>query len=163
MEALNPGETVHIDLINQLYHICSYLIGNLVFISIDGFLRDASEFHGKEINQKIIIRSVNLFRLYMIENSKGPVIFYVDKQVSQCEFILDEFKKSKTIQGHDVKYIVTEHVDQKIRMSEEGLAATSDSQIIDKLKIKVIDLAREILHFHFQPDFVDLKNVLFKN
>ena len=43
----DPDADYMIDGYNVIRTIGSYLIGNLVFVSMDGFLRDASEIHKK--------------------------------------------------------------------------------------------------------------------
>jgi len=39
---------------------------------------------------------------------------------------------------------------------EEGFVATSDSNIIDKAKVNIFDLARYTIFYHFNPNFIDM-------
>ena len=41
----------------------------------------------------------------------------------------------------------------------EGICATSDSVIIDKSNVKIFDLARNSLVFHFNPAFLNLLSI----
>jgi hypothetical protein len=49
--------------------------------------------------------------------------------------------------------------DYILKRVENGLCATSDSAIIANSKVRVLDLARQTLVFHFNPIFTDLSQV----
>ena len=57
----DPYADYMIDGYNVIRTIGSYLIGNLVFVSMDGFLRDASEIHKKSIKEDVIYKAIDWF------------------------------------------------------------------------------------------------------
>jgi hypothetical protein len=152
---------LHIDTFNQILTIGSYLNGNTVFISEDGFLRDASEIHGKAFGNKLLERSTELIFNFFSEKQIEKSKFYIDRQVGAhqtvAEMIIRYSIKYKT--GSQVFF--SETVDKDISKINTGVIATSDSEIIDRSTVPVFDLARNVLSFHFKPEFIRLNQILY--
>ena len=155
-EKYHKEKELHIDTLNQVYTISSYLNGNIVFISNDGFLRDASEIHGKTTRTDLLERSIDLILQYSKSQKIKYIFFYIDQQVTKHEQVVEIINKKISNFKFSIKIEVSETVDRILIETETGIIATSDSQIIDKSKVKIFDLARNTLEFHFNPMFIDL-------
>jgi len=158
---VNQISELHIDTFNQILTIGSYLNGNIVFISEDGLLRDASEIHGKAFANKLLERSIELIFSFFSEKQIEKSMFYIDRQVGAhqtvAEMIIRYSIKYKT--GSEVFF--SETVDKDISKINTGVIATSDSEIIDRSTVPVFDLARNVLSFHFKPEFIRLNQILY--
>ena len=152
---INKNE-IYIDTFNQLFTIRSYLEGKVVFIGNDGFLRDASEYHGKVARISILERSVELTLLYLKELSLTGLVFLIDKQITKYQLVSNVIKELALKSPVPIEVKVSESVDRILINTFTGIVATSDSQIIEKSKVKIFDLARQTLEFHFNPDFFNL-------
>jgi len=151
---------LHIDAFNQLLTIASYLNGNKVFVSTDGYLRDASEIHGKIFRFELLERSIELIRTYVVSLKFNGLVFFMDQQLDNYEklknFILGQFNEVQ------VEIVLSKIVDQELKKVSAGFIATSDSQIIEKTNLKIFDLAYHTLKYHFHPSFFDLKSLIHK-
>ncbi len=56
--------------------------------------------------------------------------------------------------------IISDKVDQELKNISSGIIATSDSQIIEKSKVNIFDLAYNTLKYHFNPKITNLKTLL---
>ncbi len=149
-------QTLHIDCYNTLITIGSYLNGSTVFVGNDNFLRDASEIHGKIFRTELYEKSLSLIFYYLKTINISEVLFYLDKPVSYsgklCQDINDLLTKEK-INGNAQ---TCESPDFILKNVDYGFCSTSDSIIIDNSKIKIFDLSRKTIEFHFNPNFLDL-------
>ena len=155
-ENLLSNQILHIDGYNVLITIGSYLNGNTVFVGNDNFLRDASEIHGKIFRTELFDRALILIFDYLKKINIKEVFFYLDKPVSFSGKLclkIDEQLKNYKIQG---KAETFNSPDFQLKNIKEGFCATSDSTIIDNSKVKVFDLARNTILYHFKPGFIDL-------
>ncbi len=156
--ALNH-ETLHIDAVNQLATIGCYLYGQVVYISFDGFLRDTAEAHSKAIGTLLPLRAVEVVMGYLAKTEIGEIQLYFDKQVNGSEqfcvklaTLLPDFILQPNI-------ILSKNVDKELVRQEDGIICTSDSFIIERTGLKVFDLAKATLEYHFSPNFFDLKRI----
>jgi len=151
-----------VDGLNQLLTIASYLNGNIVFISSDGYLRDASEIHGKVFRSELLSKSIDLTLEYCNSLALNQLFFYFDKQSNICEKV-DGLLANKFLEREiNIKVILSEHVDKELELLTSGHIATSDSQVIKKSNLNIFDLAYATLKFHFSPEFIDLNSLLNK-
>jgi hypothetical protein len=154
------NETLHLDAFNQLLTIGSYLHGRVVFISNDGFLRDASEAHGKAIETLLPLRSVEIVIAYLAKTEINGVKLYFDSQVTGFEIFCEKLDKSLPDFILQPEIIVSANVDKNLINQTEGIICSSDSAIIERTGLKVFDLARATLEYHFWPKFFDLAPLL---
>lgn len=147
---------ISIDACNVLITLGSYLNGNTVFISSDHFLRDASEIHGKVFRTSLIERSLNLVIDFL--HLFGPIEtrFYLDSPISFSGKLCN--KINLMLAAHHMHGNAETHPspDHLLKNIQEGILATSDSAIIDATTLPVTDLARQVLEFHYHPEFCDL-------
>jgi hypothetical protein len=154
------NEILHIDAFNQFLTIGSYLHGRVVFICNDGFLRDASEAHGKAIETFLPFRSVEIIISYLAKMEIGGVKLYFDSQVTGYEIFCERLEKSLPDFILQPEILVSGNVDKELINQEEGIICSSDSAIIERTGLKVFDLARATLEYHFWPKFFDLAPLL---
>ncbi|MCK5822873.1 MAG: DUF434 domain-containing protein [Bacteroidales bacterium] len=150
------NQTIHVDCYNTLITIGSYLNGSTVFIGNDNFLRDASEIHGKIFRTELYEKSLSLIFYYLKTKNVSNILFYLDKPVSYsgklCSDINDLLNKEK-ING---KAQTCESPDFILKNIDFGFCSTSDSIIIDNSNVKIFDLSRKTIEFHYKPKFLDL-------
>lgn len=158
IQELPTHSVLVVDGLNQLLTIASYLNGNIVFISTDEILRDASEMHGKAFRTDLLERSIELIDGYCKSRNLKQLLFYIDQQVNGYEKI--KILLSKRIPESQI--IISDQVDKMLINFTTGIIATSDSQIIDRTSLKVFDLAYHTLKFHFHPNFLDLQSLVCK-
>lgn len=154
----DPGGDYMIDGYNVIRTIGSYLIGNLVFVSMDGFLRDASEIHKKSIKEDVIYKTVDLILTAMKNIEAKSVLILLDKSISKSGELAKHINRELdhiSIKG-EVKTVHSP--DYHLKKTESGVICTSDSIIIDKCWCQVLDLARYILEVNYSPDFLIVTN-----
>jgi len=144
---------LHIDGYNVLITIGSYLNGNLVFISRDGFLRDSSETHGKILKTDLIERSLDLMFGYLKEARPAAISLYFDAPVSNSKSFSDFVNQKIAEFAINGKSEVVDSPDFVLKNRLADIVCTSDSEIIDSARVRIFDLARKTLEFKFNPDF----------
>jgi len=148
-----------IDGLNQLWTIAAYLSGGMVFISTDGFIRDASEVHGKTIKLNLIDKSIKILIRNLVSINKCSFGIYIDEQVNNSADIISKIKTIAAKEELVLKVIITKTVDYTLKNISNGYIATSDSEIIDNSKVSVIDFARFCLESEFNPYFFNLEKL----
>ena len=148
-----------VDCYNVLITISSYLDGNFIYISNDGFLRDAAESHGKikniEKNSKVLIYLFN----YLSEKNIKKIEMFLDSPVSHSKELsgnITELFEEYNINGES--YVVRS-ADYHLIHNKDGICSTSDSTIIDHKK-EIFDLSYYVLDYFFNPDFFYLDSFL---
>ncbi len=154
------GLDLHIDTFNVLLTVVSYLRGNFVFTSTDGYLRDASEFHGKNIKKDLLTRAIQIFAEFLDTLFAKTNHFIIDTPHSQSQYISK--KINAIVSKLDIHFdiIEAESADKHLKKAAYGILCTSDSILIDNADIPILDVAKQCLEHHFHPDFEDLKNYL---
>lgn len=154
------GSGLHIDGYNVLITIGSYLNGNLVFISTDKLLRDASEIHGKAFRNELFNKAILLIFSYLQTNMPCPVNFYFDKPVSHSGALCERINILLKHFGMAGTASTLASPDHFLKTIDTGLTATSDSSVIDRSKTQIIDLPNVVLKFHYKKDFPDVAEFL---
>ena len=151
------GSELIIDGYNVMITIGNYLNGNTVFISNDGFLRDAAEMHGKVFRKVLMNKVLGL----LIEDLKYLRIrrceIYFDRPVSKSGELAAEVGNLLMLSGLTGLAGTVDSPDYMLKKSKKGFISTSDSSIIDASKVKVFDLARHVISKNFKPAFLDLR------
>jgi len=151
-----PDGHFTIDGYNVIRTVGSYLNGNLVFVAMDGFLRDASEIHKKAVKDDVVFRAVDLILATLKNFQPSGVMFYLDTPISKSGEL-----------AHYINHALPHHTlfgnaetvhspDYYLKKAETGILCTSDSAIIDECHLPVLDLARQTLAAHFSPEFICL-------
>lgn len=156
-EDMIADQVIHVDALNVLITVASYLSGQVVFVSTDKLLRDASGVHGKIIKDQLLHRALELSLSYLSYQKPGEVRFYVDRQVNQAGWIQDTISRQLEQKEADCSSVLCENVDALLSAVTAGIIATSDSDIIDRARVPVFDLPYHILKNSYHPDFIDLR------
>ena len=150
------GDLILVDTYNVLFTVSNYFLGRPLFISNDGFLRDAGEMRGRIRNKEAFSRAERLmidilktwkdveFRLFLDE----PVPFSGRLSIKLSKIMAEEDILGEASTAYSADYMLK---------SEKSTAiCTSDSAIIDAYPGKIIDLSFIILDTFFQPEFPEL-------
>lgn len=151
--------TLFIDGYNVLRTVGSYLSGKPVFISMDGFLRDASEIHRGKLNKKILLQSKKLLFERLSEIQPAETVIFLDAPVSKSGDLAADLNLMFTKFGIEGKAKTLLAVDQELCRLKTGIIVTSDSAIIDATTQSVYDLAHDILFWKFDPELINLREI----
>ena len=154
------GAKIHIDTYNVLFTISNYLLGRIVFISNDFFIRDAGEVYGKLHKDPVFNRSIDLLAETLRNKQPERVDFYIDKPVSfsaELAGSLREILSQSDIPGNAS---LEKNPDAILIRLTNGIVATSDSDFLDETDNPVTDLAHMVLKDHFSLNLPDLGSLL---
>ncbi len=154
------GMDLAVDGYNVLFTLLNYRMGKITFISTDQFMRDAGSLHGRLNDEKTFAECVVQMAAFLILRQPARVDVYLDSPVSHSEqhahLIREKFQKAGLVTDcHVIK-----SADWALRQRQEGVIATSDTAIIDKSKVPVYDLSRELLCWHYKREFPELGRLI---
>lgn len=148
-----------IDGFNVITTVSSYLLGLPLFISLDEFLRDASQRRGKLEENIKMEEAVQLIAGYLQETKVASVDVYLDEAGEITgkvqSLILAETQKLFI----DCNILISKNVDKALMTVNDGMVCTSDSEIIDHAPGRIFDLAFFVLHHFYHPELMDLRNL----
>ncbi len=160
IQKLPAHAEVALDGFNVCRTVGSYLNGNPVFVGMDGYLRDVSELHRKRLKWEVLERSIMLILEFLREKDVSHVHFYFDTPISHsgkmCEMIRSKMEemnlngKAETVFSPDYELISI----------EKGYVCTADSNIIENTKVKVFDLAHQLLLNKFSAQVFSFREYL---
>ncbi len=159
MELWN-NQPLHIDLFNVLFTIAAYLRGYPVYISMDGLLRDASESHGSGDWEVHLDKSLDLLVDFLPGLQAGKIFYYVDNPIEYGGEICEKLFRITNNLKPDSEIIVADSPDSLIIDTNAGIIATSDSLIIDRSPLPVLDLPKILLESQFKPDLLKLSGII---
>ena len=154
------GSHLHIDGYNSLITLGSYLNGNLVFVSNDTFVRDASEIHGKVFRTVLFNKAILLIFSFLTEFKPSSIQFYFDEPMSHSGELcakINELITHYQLSGHAATY---KSPDYQLKQIDSGLVASSDSWIIARCKVPVIDLPALVIDYHFHKPILDIRRYI---
>jgi hypothetical protein len=154
------GREIHIDTYNVLFTISNYLLGRIVFISNDLFLRDAGEVFGKLHKDPVFPRSIDLLAGYLSKMKAGHVEFHIDRPVSYSAELAGSLRKSLSRSGLSGNASLEKNPDTMLIRLDRGIVATSDSDVLDETAMPVTDLAHMVLKDRFSLKLPDLGRLL---
>ncbi len=142
-------KTLYIDGYNVLFTIMNYLLGKTLFLSTDGFLRDVGERYGKISDETFLYRAINMLFSFLAANPVQRVEVYLDGPAFNSRVHQKEMEKRlKELKKSGAVYLV-KHADSHLMEKNDGVVATSDSEIIDSVGGDFTDLARHILESQY--------------
>ena len=150
------SRSVSIDAYNVLFTISNYLLGRMVFISNDGFLRDAGEVYGKLHRDPAFSRAVTLTLNYLKKTEPSHVSFLLDKPISYSAELAGKLRADLEREMIPGDAQVDKNPDAALIRQSSGIIATSDSDILDETELPVVDLAHLVLSDSFTLDLPDL-------
>jgi hypothetical protein len=154
------AEIIAIDCYNVLFTIMNYLMGKPVYISDDGFLRDAGEGRGRINNKKIFDKALKLLKEFILDNREKEYYLLLDEPISNSAKLaleLYEFLKATGIKGIAETLRSPDYVLQSFT---NVVLCSGDSVIIDRTKCLVFDLPGYILKRSFKTKFDSISLIL---
>ncbi len=154
------GKEIMVDTYNVLFTVCNYLLGRVLYIANDGFLRDAGEVFGKPLRDRFMEKSVALIFDYFAERKPAVLHFLLDSPVSYSGNLAGELRhRLETISLRGGTEVVPSP-DYFLKRAEKGIIATSDSVVLDKTTVSVVDIARLVLEEHYTPSFIRIDHLV---
>ncbi|MDP4226974.1 MAG: DUF434 domain-containing protein [Bacteroidota bacterium] len=150
---------IYIDTYNVLFIIANYLFGRIVFISNDGFLRDAGQATGKIQSEEVFYKAIDLLFEYLEVQSLQSVMFYVDSPIPYSGLLAAQLNQEIIDHALTGSAVTTHSPDYALKNQTDGILCTSDSVIIDKGQCRTFDLALHVLNEKYHPDFIDFGNL----
>jgi hypothetical protein len=154
------GKDLVIDGYNVLFTLLNYRLGRITFISTDRILRDAGSLHGKYRDEKTFTESVSLLLEYLVRKQPGRTDFYLDSPVSHSDIHARMIREKMQMLHLQGDCHVIRSADWALRQNEHGIIATSDTAIIEKALVPVIDLPKGILESAYEATFLNLSELL---
>lgn len=151
-------QDLHVDLYNTLFTIGNYLLGRVVFIANDSFVRDAGEFYGKIEQMELLERSLDLILEYLEYSQPRSVVFYVDEPVDSSREMIDLLHENDRMVPISGSIRSCFSPDTELIALQEGVIASADSIIIDETGLPVFDLGGAVLLRKFEPRLLDLSD-----
>jgi hypothetical protein len=149
-----------IDGYNVLFTLLNYRLGRPVFLCTDAVLRDAGSLHGHIRDEKTFFECVDLLIDYLVKNQISRVEIYLDSPVSHSEkhtqFINEKMQERK-LKGD---CFVVKSADYALKHSNNSILATSDTVIIEKSGMPVVDLPRAILEQFYGAVLMKINELL---
>lgn len=154
------NQVIHIDGYNMLFTIMNYLLGKTLFIANDGLLRDSGESYGKIENNKIFSRASKLALGYLSDNRPGHLTIYLDSTVKNFKTHSKLLEKALIDHRISGKTLSLRHADSALKEIKDGIMASSDSEIIDVVSLRLADVARQTLEISFNIQVLDLEKLI---
>lgn len=151
---------IHCDGFNIIFTIISYLYGIKTFIGFDSILRDASESHNTIKKDQFFLKAIELLACFFKKIKLKQVMFYLDSPISHSKEIAFEIEEKMLKESIPIKVEVVPSPDFILKNKNTGIIATSDGIIIDNSKVKVFDLAKNILDYNFNSRYLDLRKLV---
>jgi hypothetical protein len=155
IEQLN-NRTLHLDLFNILFTIAAYLRGFPVYQANDGFVRDASESHGKGDWQVQLDIGLDILLEFLEGLPSEQHFIYLDNSLDYGIAISEKLNERGRIGHARFRLVKDPTPDHLVREAKEGIIATSDSTIIDKSNLPVFDLPAFIIRQSFNKEIFSL-------
>ncbi len=154
------SQAICIDAYNVFFTISNYLLGRIVFVSNDRFLRDAGEVYGKLHKDPVFARAIDLTMNYLKKTGPSSVEFLLDKPISHSAELAGKLRallEAELIPG-DAQ--IDKNPDAVLIRQSSGIIATSDSDILDETELPIVDLAHLVLADSFTLELPDLGKLL---
>lgn len=147
------ADELHLDAYNVLFTILNYRQGRKVFVSSDGFLRDAGGSHGRIGDNELFLELMEDFVDFLASRGLRGLWFYLDSPVSHSAEHAAGLREAIAAAGVAGGCELYESADFGLKRASPPCAATSDSAIIDALSCPIYDAARDFLSERYSPDF----------
>lgn len=151
---------LYVDTYNVLFILSNYLLGRLVFISTDGFIRDAGETYGKLHREKVFLKSQEYLMDFLEKTTPTEIIFYIDNPVAYSGELAEQLRiylKNRNLKGDA---FTVNNPDRELITKTEGIIATSDSEIMNETICRICDLPAMVLNSKYQLQLIDLREIL---
>jgi hypothetical protein len=154
------GNPLYIDGYNVLFGVMNYLLGKPVFIGNDGILRDSGGVYGKIENQGLFDKAVHLLVEFVRRRNIENFTLYLDQPVAGSNSHKEAIEKKMQQEKVKGEIRLAPFVDHCLKQKNDGVIATSDSEIIDATPCKILDLAWYILKNAYDITVLDLGSLI---
>ncbi len=151
---------LHVDTYNVLFILSNYLLGRIIFISNDGFIRDAGEVYGKLHREKVFFEAIEYLLNYIKQSEPKEIHFFIDMSISFSGELAEKLRTcldENNMKGDARTFI---NPDAELIMLTDGIIATSDSEIMDGTNCKICDLPYLVMNYRFNLQLPDLREIL---
>jgi len=149
-----------VDVNNVIFKLSNYLCGRPVFLCNDNLLRDAGDAFDKDYSNEILLRSVRMLTGFLSSLPLISVHFLIDKPVDGTKLIHMELESSLHLFNYPAIVREVYPADYFLDGPSPHVIATADSEVIDRLPYPFFDIPRFILDKHFQPEYLDMDEIL---
>lgn len=150
-------KSLHVDGYNVIFTIGNYLLGRPLFIGNDDILRDVGESFGKIEDPEYLKRISDIFFEYIEDKNPCDLTFYIDKPVESAGIMAEIVNQASKQSNIPLSVNIHRSPDRLLKQVQNGILLTSDSEILDKAKVRFADLPRSILQSKYNPHFINLK------
>ncbi len=154
------SRSICIDAYNVFFTISNYLLGRIVFVSNDRFLRDAGEVYGKLHKEPVFAKAIDLTMNFLRKMGPSNVEFLLDKPISHSAELAGKLRASLEAESIPGNAQIDKNPDAVLIRKSSGIIATSDSDILDETELPIVDLAHLVLADSFTLDLPDLGKLL---
>jgi hypothetical protein len=149
-----------IDGYNVLFTLLNYRLGRNLFISTDGILRDAGSLHGKLRDENTFSDCIGVLLEHLAGRKKCRIDIYLDSPVSHSEKHAQKIRERMQELQIPGDCMVIRSADWALKQYKQATLSTSDTAIIEKAAMPVIDLPRAILEHNYAVIFPELKKLI---
>jgi hypothetical protein len=154
------GRELFIDGYNVFFTICNYLLGRMVFLGNDRFVRDTGEVYGKPHQDEVFTRAIDLCLSFLEEKKPARVEFLLDSPVSHSAELAHRLRELLPGKGITGDAQIDKNPDALLIRKNRGIIVSSDSDILDNAELPVLDIAQMILENNFELQLPDLGKLL---
>jgi len=141
-----------------LFTIMNYRLGNPLFISTDGFLRDVGGLHGRIKSEALFSRTIESLLGFLKTLALAKVSVWLDSPVSNSMLHAQAIREKMAYKGLNGFCDIAKSADHALKTSGSPCIATSDSALIDAVQgAGIFDLPRAVLEYEYGTEFVDLR------
>ena len=154
------GKELFVDGYNVLFTVCNYLLGRMLFVGNDRFIRDTGEVYGKPQDDPVFARGIELCISFLKKKQPARVEFLLDSPVSHSAELAGKLRERMEEEGMPGDARIDRNPDAILIRLDRGIVASSDSDVLDQTGLPVIDLARLVLEENFELHLPDLGSLL---
>ncbi|HLO60653.1 MAG TPA: DUF434 domain-containing protein [Bacteroidales bacterium] len=160
LQAKIAGTYLIIDGYNVLFNLLNYRLGKITFVSTDGIVRDAGALHGRFREEHTFTDCIELLLIQVAAMKPATVDIYLDSPVSHSErhatAISDRMHELNLTGG----CYVVKSADWVLKNCKDCVIATSDTAIIEKALLPVVDLPAVVLERAYGAGFLQLGKLI---
>jgi hypothetical protein len=153
------GKHLIVDGYNVLFTLLNYRLGKITFVSTDGIVRDAGALHGRFREEQTFTSCIGLLLIHMVTMQPAVVDIYLDSPVSHSEKHAAAISDKMTLLNLKGNCFVIKSADWALKNSKDCVIATSDTAIIEKALLPVVDLPADILKNAYGASFFQLRGL----
>jgi hypothetical protein len=159
---IKPAFHMHliVDGYNVLFTILNYRLGRMIFLSTDGILRDAGSLHGKLRDDNLFLECITDLFQTLVSVQPVSIEMFLDSPVTASRQHQKMITQKLADLGLPGNCSLVQSADQEIRSLNTGVLASSDTILISKTTVPIVDLARTVLEKRYGAEFFRLRELV---